>query len=299
MEACKVVERFGLDPNQFTETECLSMRHGHRIWRVNTGEGTKIIKWFPDRSSAAVEIGSYNLLRELGIPTLQVYGVLEDALLLEDLSSSVRWRPASENDVAKEEVGAAVGRWYKTFHQSGSEFLQQGLHGMSFLKRETASLNAQAVDEAARALGLVDNPVWKVVADSLNLLKHAESSLGVTLCYNDFHWSNLALTREGSGSVEAVVYDYHLLGVGMPYSDYRNVIGSLGLEAAAAFRDEYGYIDPRESVIDKPLSTIYTLVVASRLPRFTHWAQESRDAVMNGGLLRDIHEAIVLAEEIL
>lgn len=299
MEACKVVERFGLDINQVTKTECLSTRHGHRIWRVHTGDGTLIIKWFPDRSSAAVEISSYSLLRELGVPTLQVYGVLEDALLLEDLGSSVRWRPASGNDVAKEEVGAAVGRWYKTFHQRGSEFLQQGGHGMPFLKRETASIDAQTVGEAARALGLVGNPVWKVAVDSLHLLKLAESSLGVTLCYNDFHWSNLALAREGIGSTEAVVYDYHLLGVGMPYSDYRNVAGSLAPEAASAFRDEYGHVDPREGVIDRPLSTIHTLVVASRLPQFPHWAQESRDAVMRGGLLRDIQEAIVVAEELL
>jgi diadenosine tetraphosphate (Ap4A) HIT family hydrolase len=287
--------RLGLDLAAFTRTEVLSTRHGHCVWRVWTSTGSSVAKWFPDDATAAVEISAYQLLHELGVPTLHVYSTTNDSLLLEDLGSSPRLRAATADDMARAEVGAAVGRWYKTFHQRGSKWLARKIGRPSVFTRETDILTVQAVTEAATALGLMDSPVWDMVIHSLDLLKRAVSLLGVTLCYNDFYWTNLALSRNEENGFEAVVYDYHLLGIGMRYSDYRNVVSALGPAAATAFGEEFGEIDPREQVLDKPLETLHSLVVASRLPQLTGWAQESRDAVINGDLLQHFREAEQLA----
>jgi hypothetical protein len=288
----------GLDPRQVTEEATLSARHGHRIWRIRVGDSTFVVKCFPNAASAVVEIGSYRLLQELDVPTLQVHSMSDRALLLEDLGFSPRWRLASEDDVASPAVGAAVGRWYRYFHQRGSDFLQGPQPKRSFLQRESDVLTVQTIRETARALGLASNPVWKVAIDCLPLLKTVESSLSATLNYNDFYWTNLAVGCEGGRVSEAVLFDFHLLGIGMRYSDCRNVTGSLGPGAAAAFWAEYGDVDPREELIDRPLSTLHGLVVAARRPQFPAWAHESRELVTNGGLLGSLKAAVEVATEV-
>ncbi len=45
-------------------------------------------------------------------------------------------------------------------------------------------------------------------------VKRAMRALPETLTYNDFHWTNLALSRQARPVPRAVVYDYHLLGIG-------------------------------------------------------------------------------------
>ncbi|HHW08487.1 MAG TPA: hypothetical protein GXX29_00775 [Firmicutes bacterium] len=307
-EVGQVAAELGLNPGLITEVAVLSTRHGHRIWRVHihtgrsTGKSSFVIKWFPEISGAAVEIGAYRLLQELDVPTLAVYGTSDHALLLEDLAASERWRAAEAADAEEAVVGEAIGRWYKLLHQRGSAFLEQGLLRPSFLRRESDALDERSLAETAFILGLSDHPHWQAFMEALPLLKQAEAALRTTLCYNDFHWTNLALSRKAAdGRLEALVYDYHLIGIGLPYSDCRNVTGSLGPRAAAAFMAAYGTadLDPREEVIDRPLSTVYSLVVAARLPRFPAWAQESLEAVTSGRLGQALEEAVLLAEEII
>lgn len=295
----EVSRHLGIDPKRITGAEMFSSsRHGHSIWRVRIGEESFVIKWYPDESSEVVEIGAYKLLRELGVPTLKVYHITERAILLEDLDSSEKWRLASKEDVTLPQVGAAIGHWYKILHERGSDLLQRQQRKPPFLKRETAILTEQSIADTARALGMVENPVWQVAIDSLALLRKAECSLSMTLNYNDFHWTNLALSR-GRENPKAVIFDYHLLGVGMRYSDCRNATDSLGPRAAAAFWDEYGSVNPNEIMIDRPLSTLHALVVAAGLPKFPSWARGSMDLVVNGDLLRDLREAIDLAKALL
>lgn len=46
-----------------------------------------------------MEVQSYALLEQLGVPTLPVHGRTHSALLLEDLTSSSTWRMAREDDL--------------------------------------------------------------------------------------------------------------------------------------------------------------------------------------------------------
>lgn len=90
------------------------------------------------------------------------------------------------------------------------------------------------------------------------------------MTYNDFYWTNLAVSKDGK---EAMMFDYNLLGRGYAYGDVRNVTVSLSPKAAEAFRRAYGPINPTEAAV---VSVIVTLILASRREIFPAWAEPSR-----------------------
>ncbi len=288
----RIIHELGLDPAAIERVETISERHGHGVWRLVTAGGSYVLKWMPG-SEGRVEVEGYRLLRKLGVPTLPLYGSTDQALLLEDLGTSERWRLADEDDVARAEVGRAVARWYRVFHDAGEKFLR-GADRPDFLSRETEDLTPETILETGRALGLTGLPVWKLVADHIDLLKAAVERLSLTLNYNDFYWTNLALLRGPEGEPEAVVFDYHLLGLGMRVSDVRNVRSALAGDAIAAFGEAYGAVDPREAALDRPLATLYGLHVAARRDVFPRWAEAARKRAIDGSLERDLGEAVTL-----
>jgi hypothetical protein len=286
----------GLDPAMVTAVHTVSERHGHRIWRLVTPECSYIMKWLPE-TMAKVEIEAYLLLRKLGVPALPLYGHTTQALLLEDLARSRQWRLAHEADSSRPEVGQAVARWYRFFHDAGEAFLAES-ERPSFLTRETDELAPESILATSRALCLAEYATWELAAGSIELLKAAVARLSFTLNYNDFHWTNLALSRPEEHQLEAITFDYHLLGVGMRYSDCRNVAGSLSGEAVPAFWDGYGPVDPREAVLDAPLADLYALLAGARLARFPAWAEESRQRLVCGPLQADLEAAVELAQSL-
>lgn len=292
--ARQVAEQLGVDPVAVTQTETLSDKHGHGIWRITTQEHTYILKWFPEGQSAATEVQAYGLLQELGVPTLPVHAKTNQALLLEDLATSAEWRLAVEDDVADPRVGEAIARWYGSLHERGAELLASSQYVPQFLTREIDRLDQNSILSTGRLLGLTDHSVWRLAADNIDLLKDAASNLAETLNYNDFHWTNLALSRSVDPQLNAVVFDYHLLGIGLRYSDCRNVTSSLQKDAVSAFWETYGAPNAREQTLDRPLATLVDLVIATRLPEFPVWARGSRECVVRGELERDLVEAIEL-----
>jgi len=297
-ELHKAAGQLGIQPGAISQFENLSGRHGHQIWRIHTPDGPRILKWFPDEGRAATEIGGYRLLMELGVATLPVYGMTHQSILLEDLQHGSSWRLGGEEDMMNPRVGGAIAGWYRNLHERGSWFLDRVSERPPFLSRESDILNRSSILKMAMQLGPPDNDVCQLAADSIRLLRDAESRLSVTLSYNDFHWSNLALSRHGDDETAAIVFDYHLLGMGTSFSDCRNVIGSLKSPATEAFWRAYGNVDPREETLDRPLSTLAALVTAVAQPRFPAWAEESRTRMANGSLAQDLRKAIGVAKSI-
>jgi hypothetical protein len=289
------VERLGVDLGAITDTVLLSDAHGHRIWRVVAGDDSYILKWFPNERTAATEVGAYRLLSELAVPTIPVYASSHQVLLLEDLDSSTDWLLASEADITNPLVGAAVGEWYRAFHARGSELLASGRRIPDFLSRETDILTPASILTIGKALGLPHLPIWRQAAEHIHLLREAEARLSHTLNYNDFRWTNLVLSRSDTEPLRAIVFDYHLLGTGMRFCDCRNVIFSLGEEAVSSFWNAYGEVDPREEIIDRPLSTLFSLVTATRMPGFPEWSEGSRQQAIGGDLERNLRVAVELA----
>lgn len=293
-EPYEILRMMGIGPAEIVAVDTLSTRHGHLVWRITTPRRSYVLKWLPEEPARS-EVGGYLLLRQLGVSTLPLYGHTGQALLLEDLTHSDVWRLATEQDMDEPRVGRAVARWYRTFHEAGEAFLARVSSVPTFLTRETDALDGASILRAAQVLALSDHPVWDLVMAHVALLRAATERLSVTLNYNDFYWTNLALSSQRQGSLEAVVFDYHLLGIGMRYCDCRNVTGSLGKRAAAAFWEVYGPPDPREVVLDRPLATLFGLVAASRLPDIPRWAEACRQQVLDGRLARDVAAAVEVA----
>lgn len=117
-------------------------------------------------------------------------------------------------------------------------------------------------------------------------------SLPETLNYNDFCWKNLALSRSQGENLQAIVFDYHLMGLGLAYSDCRNVTGSLKGKARSSFRQTYGRVDEREKLLDEATAVLYALFTALRLPIFPHWGQGCLDKVKSGEIERSLRRAL-------
>ena len=286
--------KLGVPAGEIRRVETISVRPGRRLYRIRTHKGSYVLKSFPV-GNPGNEIKGYSLLRQLGVPTLEVIAMTETDLLLEDLTCSETWRLANEPDAGDRHVGRAVARWYWHFHEKGSALAASGSGLPPFLKREEDLLDRAGIESAGRALGLSRLDSWRLAADHIDLLKRSLSDFGTTLNYNDFHWTNLALSRKSGPGMEAIVFDYDLLGIGTRYSDVRNAVGSLSGEAIAGFQEVYGSVDPGEKTLDRPLATLYALVSAARMVTFPKWAEESRQTVLNGTFKTDLLQAVDLA----
>lgn len=286
MELERVLRGLGVDPSTVRDLEVIARSEAGRLYRMRVHGQRYVVKWF--LQDGALEPRAYDLLRELRVPTLPLFASTPHALLLEDLEASPTWKLAEERDVEQRDVGRAVAEWYQFLHLAGRSLVKRGVP--DWLRWEWGALTPEGVLQVGQALGMEENPVWQVAADHLDALCSLAQRLPATLNYNDFHWTNLALSRRPP--VRAVVFDYHLLGIGLAWSDCRNVLSSLGPAAREAFLDAYGPTDPRERVLDEPLSVLHSLQVAAARPTFPRWAAPCRDEARSGRLLVALERAM-------
>lgn len=287
------LHRLGLDPSEVTGVSILHESHGHALYRLTCGMRSFVLKWF-SAPGEAIEVRAYALLRQYGVPTLPLHGRADNALLLEDLEASSEWRLATEDDTKRAETGAAVAEWYRALHVAGFRLLSGPGAVPGFLRREIDALDARGLLGAAERLNLAGNPVWRLAAEHIEALKVATRALPTTLNYNDFDWTNLALSRVAIPALRAVVFDYHLLGIGPAYSDYRNVSWSLSGPAREAFQAAFGPPDAREAVLDAATSVLYSLYTAAQLPRLPGWARDAVGEVTSGDLEAKLRQAIAV-----
>lgn len=184
--------------------------------------------------------------------------------------------------------------WYRALHAAGRSVLADPRGVPDFLHREADDLDAAAVLQTGARLGLAGEPAWRLAAEQIEALKRAMRALPETLTYNDFHWTNLALSRQARPVPRAVVYDYHLLGIGPVYSDCRNVGSALRGAARAAFWAAYGKVDEREAILDAPVSILSALHVAAQRPELPGWARPLVREVTTGALLTKLQRALAL-----
>lgn len=287
------LSRLGLTRSEVAEVATVGGKHAAMLYRLVCADGrTLMLKWFTEEGTAT-EVNAYALLARRRVPVLSLLGHTERALLLEDLSASANWRLARDQDMEDAAVGAAVARWYRSLHAAGRELLLTAPHEAAFLCRETDALDEEAMSRTGEKLGL-HQLAWKLASAHAGALREAMRALPETLNYNDFHWSNLALSRHRDRALQAIVYDYHLLGIGPAYSDYRNVLIALREPAASAFRESYGFVDAREATLDAPVSIIVGLITAARRPVLPSWAKVCVQAVADGSFERDLERALAL-----
>ena len=121
------------------------------------------------------------------------------------------------------------------------------------------------------------------------------SEIMLTFNYNDFHWTNLLISKDKSA---AMPFDYNLLGAGFRYNDIRNVSSGLSEQAETVFLNEYNRLyeekyghsrkeeEFKEQQIDKVTSVLISLITAFERKNFPSWANSAKNAVINGDLLK-------------
>lgn len=283
----------GLDPSEVTAVHLLRQAEAHALYRLECDGRSLVLKWFAGDGESA-EVQSYALLERLGVHTIAVYGRTRNALLLEDLESSPTLRLASEEDSGRAETGTATAGWYRSLHSAGYALLTGPGPVPKYLHRETDVLDASTILRIGEWLGLADNPVWSLAAEHIDALKSALEARPTTLTYNDFHWTNLALSREGTPGLRAIVFDYHLMGIGPAYSDYRNVLSVLHGPAAEAFKAAFGPVDERDATLDAPTAILYSLYEASQRPRLPGWAKGLVQEAASGELEARVRAVIAV-----
>jgi len=280
------LRQLGLAEADITSVEVICRRRINTVYRLR-GAGTwYVLKWIeqPERS---VELRAYELLARGGVPVLP-YRAGERALLLEDLGHSPTWRLAEEGDMEREETGVAVAKWYRSFHDAGRQLLATMPGAFGGLRCEAEKVTAAAV-QALRDRFNLPEAVIRQAAEQIDAIVQAVLRQPRTLNYNDFDWSNLALPR--IGGAPAIVFDYHLLGAGMAYSDCRNVARCLRGRAREAFWEAYGAISELERVLDGPVTTLHALLQAAESPRLPTWAGALIEHVRDGTLEGQLREA--------
>ncbi|MDD2912194.1 MAG: phosphotransferase [Candidatus Bipolaricaulis anaerobius] len=288
MDLESVVRELGLNPREVRVLGIISRSAGTRLYRVRIEGKTYVLKRFLDED--ALEPKAYELLRELGVPTLPVYDTMPSAVLLEDLETSPVWRLADERDVEGRDAGKAIAEWYQFLHVAGRSLVKQG--APDWLRWEWDILTPEGILRAGEVIEMEENPVWEFAAEHLTALQSRARQLPTTLNYNDFHWTNLSLSRRLP--LKAIVFDYHLLGIGLAWSDVRNGTHSLGPAAREAFLDAYGPTRPEEQILDEPLSVLHALQVATARPTLPRWAVPLVEKARSGSLLAALERAIAL-----
>lgn len=277
--------------------------HGLRLLREKAGvyvyhcvyDGLPAIAKYFEHTGDRREIHNYRLLTAHCVPTIPTYVLGESVIVMEDIGASETWRLGVAEDMADPLVGEALAHWYFALHEAGEKLPQ--LQSLYFEYDAITRENLEALREklpGAQAL-------FTCLLERLDALQALIRQPACTLTYNDFYWTNFIVRKDKQA---ALMFDYNLLGRGWRYGDFRN-LRSLSDAAYQAFTRQYRrlYADRHgpektldtqmEKRIDAVAAPLFELISAFAQDTFPGWAEETRQAALDGTLL-DAAQALLL-----
>lgn len=252
----------------FSNIELIQNKDGVIVARIQTDEKPYIIKYFQNEDFKR-EIKNYQLLNVLNIPTINVFGFTDSAILMEDISESDTFRLATKEDLDDVAIASEIAEWYKLLHTRSKDFSE---NYSAELYDETDFMTRDNIEFIKEKTGTQNLPVWKLINDNFDIIVSKIRSLPGVLAYNDFYYTNLIVAKD---KTSAFMFDYNLLGKGYVYSDIRNVCYSLGENAKKAFLEAYGEFDKGEIIVDDVASVLVTLYHACQRKNFPDWANST------------------------
>ncbi len=247
-------------------------KDGVHVYRCVCDGAAAVVKHF-ERQEHRREIVNYRVLTRLGVPTVRPLALGHSTIVLEDLN---------DTDVAR-----ALAHWYFALHESGPAAPE--LDGMYFEYDALTEANLSVLCERLPE----GSAVFRLLARRLERLGELLSSVPLTLTYNDFFWTNLAVRRDKRA---ALMFDYNLLGKGFRSSDLRN-LGSFSPTAHAAVLEEYDRLFAAhhgrvrvdecrvEAELDEVLAPVASLIVAYGRSELPSWARPAIREAADGTLL--------------
>ena len=255
------------------EYELIRFKEGVAVARVKAGDGTLILKAFIDEPSRR-EIKNYRVLKALGVPTLQTFGLTPRSILMEDIEASEVLRLGREEDLHDPGVIKALARWYRLLHERGRAYVSS--HGFGMYD-EWDMFTMENIEELSRTMGEECALPLERLKERYPELRRRIDEAPKTLCYNDFYYTNMAVAKDKSA---AVMYDYNLLGKGCYINDIMNVTYWFSDEERALFLSEYGGVDERLIKLQKLISPVISLISAAKRGIFPDWAEEAREELI-------------------
>lgn len=290
------LEKFGIVADSW---EILQDKDGVTTARIFSCGNSSVLKYFRDEGSRR-EISNYRLLNELHIPTLKLIAASDDAIIIEDIARS-RWRLAERADMDSCKTARNLADWYKKLHARGREYA--AAHGRKMYSERDLFTRENAA-RVRKMSGTGGQRFWEALESRFDDIVSFMSALPMTITYNDFYYTNMAVARDG---MSAIMFDYNILGRSHACCDLRNVTYSLSERAGAAFMEAYGTYDRREALLDDVISPIVTLHMAYGRKNFPEWGRqtladmkndyarrlavlcEAMDTDINGGILWNCH----------
>lgn len=267
----------GVDSPETYDVFKIRDKDGIYLYRIANGNQSYVHKTFLNDAYKR-EIRNYQMLIELGVPTLQVIEMTDQSILMEDVEVSKSHRLGVKEDLSNPQVAKALASWYKTLHQAGENYVKRC---GGDLYSELEVITEERIREIMILSKTEENEVWAELIEALPRIMEQVNQCGQTITYNDFYWTNFSVKKDES---EALMFDYNLLGKGFRYNDIRNVCASLSIEAAEVFLAEYGAYDEIEKWIDDCLSILVNLIFAYERPEFPDWGMDSLEAISDGRL---------------
>ncbi len=286
-EVYSELEKLGLSNIDYIDIKEIRNKDGIYLFRVKYEYKSYVLKYFTNNQYTR-EIKGYNILKELNIPTIKVYGFTKKALLLEDIDESSRYRLGNKDDLADIQVARNLARWYVNLHNEGEKYVDKDNN----LYREIEVVTKENIEMVKKKSNSQDNKVWNLILNNLEIILRKVAELKETLVYNDFYWTNLVVSKD---KAEAFMFDYNFLGIGFRYNDIRNVCSSLSEEAGKAFIEEYGKVSESEKIIDYGLSILIDLIGAYKKSEFPKWAMKSLENIHNGVLEKCIENILKMS----
>lgn len=265
----------------------LRSKDGVHLYKIQDCDKKYVLKYF-ENTEFRREIKNYLILQELNVLTIPLIAYTDEAILMEDIGNSSDMRLAVKEDMSDLGVCFTLGKWYKNLHEKGKEYVKLNGDGMYM---ETDCITFENIQMIKQKTDTSDNLVWKVVEEKLDYLRELIDKTKKTLIYNDFYYTNMAISKEHG----AFMFDYNLLGKGYIASDIKNVTVQLSEDGKNAFLEGYGQyyermsvVHPIEELMHEVAGSLVALCFACQRDVFPEWGYEELEVVNKGVLLENI-----------
>ena len=287
MDIKSAIGLLGIKKEKCSNISLISKKHGNMVYNLKYENKNYVLKSYSNDNNREVKF--YDLLKTLNIPTLKLTASCESAILLESIDYSLDKRIAKEKDLEDENIIIPLAHWYRDFHDKGKEYIKH--NGVeSFFLDETSYITKESLEVLTHMYKLIDAPGWKLVVNRFQDILSYCKKIDQTFNYNDFSHLNMVISNDS-----VFMYDFHLMGYGMAYSDIRNVLTVLDDSSKKIFLEHYGNYNEDEKILDDPISILVALCISLNFEKRPSWTRGLIQSVFSGEFLFKFKNALNIA----
>lgn len=258
------------------------------IYRVVVEEQTLILKII-DNPKYLKEIILYKLFQKINLNTIQTYAMTDHCILMEDISTSKFLRLGKETDMTNPKIMYALGEWYKKLHTEGVDLINYLKTDPSFTNLSLELLNESNIKQLSSYLELEDNRFFEIMLGNLTNIRNKIFSFEETLCYQDFYYENLVVSKDES---IAFMFDYNMINIGYVESDLNNALWFSDDKSKCAFFENYGYVSELKMNFFYLINKVITLIDETKKGKKAKYIDDIIRTIRDGEMLELLNEVL-------